>query len=257
MLTIDSERTEQKIADFIKKSLHETPFTKLAVGLSGGLDSSVACGLAVKGVSYENVVAVMLPYGDFDKKGTEDAQLIIDKYTIQPENIVKIDIKDAVDTILRHSPNADHIRRGNIMARMRMIYMYDLSKVFNALVLGTENKSEYYLGYYTRFGDEASDIEPIRNLYKTQIRELAHFMKMPAEILEKAPSAGLWTDQTDEKEFGFTYNDADRVLSHYFDERLSEGEIIRRGLVPADVVKRVLLWVQANAFKRKLPKVFE
>src|SRR6266568_8048806 len=199
MLAIDPQKTSEKIEAFIKRSLAESGYSKMAVALSGGIDSAVAVTLAVRALSYEKIYPVLLPYGNLSKDGVTDAQRVIDKLAIPPENVTQIEITDAVNTILKHTPEADHIRRGNVMARVRMIYLYDVAKKQQALVLGTENKTEYHLGYYTRFGDEASDIEPIRGLYKTQIYELARYLQIPAKIIEKPPTAGLWSDQTDEK----------------------------------------------------------
>lgn len=255
MVSIDTFQTDQKIQHFIKKTLEETGFKKIVIGVSGGIDSAVACNLAARSISYENVIVALLPYGDLHKEDMRDAQVLIDMLTIPPENVVSIDIKPTVNQIIATTKETDHIRKGNIMARVRMIYLYDLSKKHKALVMGTENRTEYYLGYYTRFGDEASDIEPIKHLYKTQIRELAKFLKVPQRIQEKPPSANLWTDQTDEKEFGFSYDDADRILSHYFDDRMRAEEIIKMG-IRQEIVERVLGWVHANAFKQHLPKVF-
>ena len=135
------------------------------------------------------------------------------------------DIQPAVDTILQQIQDADRVRRGNVMARVRMIYLYDLAKKHTALVLGTENKTEYFLGYFTRYGDEAADIEPIRSLYKTQVQQLGQYFQLPASILNKAPSAGLWSNQTDEQEFGFS-RVTDRLCLAGFFERF-ESEISR------------------------------
>jgi NAD+ synthase len=191
---------------------------------------------------------------------------VIDKLAIPQENVTTIDITDGVNAVLKHMSDAasgklvplgdvDNIRKGNVMARVRMIYLYDQAKKQQALVLGTENKTEHRLGYYTRFGDEASDIEPIRGLYKTQVFELARYLQLPEKIIEKQPSAGLWSDQTDEKEFGFSYADADHVLYMHFEEKLSLEEIVRHGMSP-ETVKKVAAWVARNSFKHDLPKVY-
>src|SRR5438034_4146753 len=212
MLAIDPQKTAEKIETFIKHTMAESGYAKVVIALSGGIDSAVAATLAAKALSYEKVCPVLLPYGNLNKDGVNDAQLVIDKLAIPQENVTTIDITDAVNAILKHMPDADNIRKGNVMARVRMIYLYDQAKKQQALVLGTENKTEYRLGYYTRFGDEASDIEPIRGLYKTQVFELARYLQLPEKIIGKAPTAGLWSEQTDEKEFGFSYADADHVL---------------------------------------------
>jgi NAD+ synthase len=146
----------------------------------------------------------------------------------------------------------DNIRKGNLMARARMMILYDNAKKRKALVMGTENKSEYLLGYFTRFGDEASDIEPLRNLFKTQMYDLAKYLGVPEVILTKKPTAGLWEGQTDEGEFGFTYKEADEILSLSFDEKKSVDEIVAAGF-SKDIVDRVLSRVRGNDFKHRLP----
>jgi len=144
----------------------------------------------------------------------------------------------------------DRIRLGNIIARVRMIILFDLAKKHNALVCGTENKSEKLLGYFTRFGDAASDIEPISHLYKTQVRELANYLKLPQKIIEAKPTAGLWPGQTDEGEFGFTYQEADNVLSLYFDKKISTKKIRSLGYKNA---LKILAFAKKNSFKEKVP----
>lgn len=148
------------------------------------------------------------------------------------------------------------IRKGNIMARVRMIFLYDFAKANNLLVVGTENKTEYYLGYFTRFGDEASDIEPIRSLYKTNVWEMAKFLEVPQEIIDKAPSANLWEGQSDEKEFGFSYSDADRILYHYFEEHIPEEGLLDLGC-DKKLIDTVLGFAKKNDFKHRVPYVFD
>ena len=144
----------------------------------------------------------------------------------------------------------DRVRLGNIMARVRMIILFDLDKKQKGLVCGTENKSEALLGYFTRFGDEASDIEPIQHLYKTQVYELAKYLGVPKEIIEKPPSANLWESQTDEGEFGFTYKEADQVLFHYYDKKLKLEEIKSKGFVNAD---KIINFSLKNTYKHHTP----
>ncbi|HSX24459.1 MAG TPA: NAD(+) synthase, partial [Candidatus Andersenbacteria bacterium] len=143
-------------------------------------------------------------------------------------------------------------RLGNIMARCRMIAIYDLAKQKDALVVGTENRSEKYLGYFTRFGDEASDIEPIQQFYKTQVRQLAAHLKLPQEIIQKHPSAGLWDNQTDEQELGFTYEAADKILHAYLDEKKT-GSAIELSNIPKATVNAVLARVASQHFKLETP----
>ncbi len=194
------------------------------------MDSATAFALAVRALGERHVLPVMLPYGN-QKPAREDGFV----FNIAP----------LVDPLL----SDDNIRNGNLMARARMMVLFDQAKKRRALVVGTENKTEHLLGYFTRFGDQASDIEPLRNLYKTQVYQLAKFLGIPQKILDRAPTAGLWEGQTDEGEFGFTYKDADEILYQYFDQKKKEEDIKGN----PDVISRVLARVAANAFKHHLP----
>lgn len=276
-MNLDYKEKAEQIISWLKQTVAEAGFTDVVIALSGGIDSALSATLAAEALGKEHVHVLLLPYGELSKKSTADAGLVVKFLDLPEENIHEIDIRDSVDSVILGSSQNDSriekgtdpgqarmtvtpselgaIRKGNIMARVRMIYLYDFAKASNCLVVGTENKSEYYLGYFTRFGDEASDIEPIRSLYKTQVQEMARFLRIPQEIIEKAPSAGLWESQTDEKEFGFTYADADKVLYHHFDEGLGEEAIVDVG-IPKETVRKVLQWMQENDFKHKLPYIF-
>lgn len=195
----------EKIITFIKNIFQKEGFKKAVVAVSGGIDSSVALMLTVKALDAENVYTLQLPYKN---QSIENSDLIIDLAKIPLKNRVRINIGKIVDGF----GVKDKARLGNIMARVRMIYSFDLAKKLNVLVVGTENKSEKLLGYYTRFGDEAADIEPIIHLYKTQVYQLAGELKIPEKIINQLPTAGLWPGQTDEGDLGFTYEEADQVL---------------------------------------------
>lgn len=258
MFDINYKEKAEKIEKWLQNTVKEAGFEKVVIALSGGIDSAVSATLAVRALGKENVTVLLLPYGLLSEKGTKDAKDVAKSLDLPAENIIIQDIKKPVDELLGNVLDSDIsvLRKGNVMARVRMIYLYDLAKKLNALVVGTENKSEYYLSYFTRFGDEASDIEPIRNLYKTQVWEMAKYLGVPQHVIEKAPTAGLWDAQTDEGEFGFSYLDADRVLYHHFDEGLPIESIIELG-IPEKTVKAVLGWVAKNDFKHHLPKIFE
>jgi NAD+ synthase len=252
MQELNYQQESEKISNWIQKVLSESGMDKIVIGMSGGIDSSVSCALAVKAVGKENVIPVLLPYGNLSSEGVADAKLVLNHLGISEEQVM-IDIQEGVDAIL---PHAEGIRTGNVMARVRMIYLFDLAKQHRGLVCGTENKSEHYLGYFTRFGDEASDIEPIRHLYKTHVWEMAKFFGLPEKIITKAPTAGLWDGQTDENELGFSYQMADQVLHYFIDEKISEAEIVAEGL-DSIVVKKVLQRVKENEFKHRLPFVYQ
>jgi len=183
-----------------------------------------------------------------------DARLVAASLGAPEANVVRIDIRPLVDSFLALDPDMDHLRKGNVMARARMIVVYDQARKHEALVVGTENKSEHLLGYYTRFGDEASDVEPLRGLYKTQVYQLARYLGVPEPVLTKAPTAGLWEGQTDEGEFGFTYAEADAVLALAYDQNRSLDEIVAAGFERARV-EAITGWVRGKQFKHHLPLV--
>lgn len=251
-LTINPEKTAKTITSFIKTTVKDAGFSRVVIGLSGGVDSSTTCYLAIKALGANNVYTAVLPYGSLDKQGVKDARLIIDKLKLPESNVFVIDIKPFVERTVVYDPQMDKLRLGNIAVRLRMILLYDLAKKLDTLVIGTENKTEYLLGYFTRFGDEASDIEPIRGLYKTQVKQLAKYLAVPDKIIKKDPSAGMWLGQTDEGEFGFSYEQADQILFLFHDKKCSFSQIVKQGL-DKEVVKKVLRRAKDNEFKHKLP----
>lgn len=204
------------ITDFLKSVQKKTNKKTWVVAVSGGIDSALSLTLAVKAFGAKNVHAVFLPY---QGQSTTDSESIAAWNTLPTGNIHQIEINEMVYGIVMQLGVKDELAKGNIMARVRMIVIYDLAKKLDALVCGTENKSEKYLGYFTRFGDEASDIEPIQHLYKTQVRQLVEFLHLPSVFLKKAPSAGLWHGQTDEQELGFSYQEADKALAELIDKQ--------------------------------------
>ena len=255
-LSINPEKETERITKFIRESVYNAGFSKVIVGLSGGIDSATSCCLAVKALGAENVLVGLFPFGNLYKEGLEDAKILINHLKIPSSSVKSVDIKPLVDPIITFDPQMDKLRCGNIIARMRMILLYDLAKKMNILVLGTENKTEHLLGYFTRFGDEASDIEPIRHLYKTEVRRLAEYLHIPENIIYKAPTAGLWEGQTDEGEFGFTYEEADQILRLFIDKKLAALEIEAAGF-KREVIAKVLDHVKRNKFKHELPFVLE
>ncbi len=250
MTPVDPKQTSEKLVDFLKTSFEKSGFSDAVIALSGGLDSSISCALAVRALGADHVYPVLLPYGSLSTQATLDAMRVIEMLKISPSHVARVDIKPMLDAVTGKEFGMDNIRKGNLMARTRMMILYDHAKKRNALVVGTENKSEYLLGYFTRFGDEASDIEPLRNLYKTQLYNLATHLGVPEAILTKKPTAGLWEGQTDEGEFGFRYTDADEILFQYFDEHKTEEKITG---FPKETIQMVLSRVRANEFKRHTP----
>lgn len=254
MKSIDVQQEIDHIVAFLRDTLQRVGFSDAVVGLSGGLDSAVSFILAVQALGVDHVYPILLPCGGLSTQGVLDAMKLIEKLHIPLTHVTRIDIKQAVDDVVKQDPMMDKIRKGNVMARVRMTYLFDQAKKRRALVVGTENKTEHVLGYFTRFGDEASDIEPIRHFYKTQVYELAKTLGIPEEIIQKPPSADLWPEQTDEGEFGFTYKDADEILYLLVDEKKTQEEVIAAGF-DKDIVSVVSQRISSNVFKHKTPYI--
>jgi NAD+ synthase len=225
--------------------------SRAVVGLSGGLDSALSCALAVEALGAENVLAVRMPYKASSSDSLEHAQVLIDQIGVQSKTI---EITDMVEPLFKLDPQISKMRMGNIMARERMIVLFDQSEVFKGLVIGTSNKTEILLGYSTIYGDSASAMNPIGDLYKTQVRQLSRALNIPAPIIDKPPSADLWEGQTDENELGFTYEEVDKLLYLLVDQRYSPHEAIEAGL-DKKFVDAVTARIRRNQFKRMLPPI--
>jgi NAD+ synthase len=250
-LSLNTDLAREILAGFIKSEITRVGMTRAIINLSGGLDSALSCALAVEALGAENVFALRLPYRASSSDSLAHAQLMIDQFKIHAETI---DITPMVDPLIAHDPNMSNVRKGNIMARMRMIALYDQSEAFKALPVGTSNKTEILLGYSTLYGDSASAINPIGDLYKTQVRQLSRAMNIPAPIIDKPPSADLWADQTDEKELGFTYEEVDKLLYLLIDQRYSPQEAVEAGF-DKKFVDTVTARVRRYQFKRMLPPI--
>ncbi len=241
------------LADFIYSETNRFGLSKVVVGLSGGIDSTVAAYLAVKALGPKNVLGVLMPYRTSRADSISDALKVVKDLKIKS---MIINLTGAVDALSENDPDIlkNKVRFGNIMARMRMICLYDQSNAYNALVLGTGNKTEILLGYTTLFGDAASAINPLGDLYKTQVWQLAEALKCPKQIIRKKPSADLWSGQTDEGELGFTYKEADELLYYMIDQRYNDDELVELGFKPA-FIKTVRNKIRFNQFKRVPPVI--
>ena len=250
MKKINIAKEKNRIISFIKNYVHDAGFKKGIIGLSGGLDSSVSAYLTVEALGKENVIGVLMPYKTISSQSLEDGKLIAENLGIM---YYIRDISPMIDTYFdQYEKDANKLRRGNRMARERMCILYDLSAKKNALVIGTGNKTELYLGYVTQFGDAACAIEPLGHLYKTEVLQLAKFLKIPSKVINKAPSADLWQGQTDEDELGIKYKVADEILYYILDEKLSDEEIIRKGF-SIDEINHIKNLMEKSEFKRRMP----
>jgi NAD+ synthase len=239
----------EALASFVRDAVANAGARGVVVGLSGGVDSALAAAVAARALGVERVHAFCLPYRSSDPRSAEDARAVAAALGL---TLRTIDISPQVDAYFDAAePDADAVRRGNKMARERMTILFDQAKKLGALVLGTSNKTEILLGYSTVFGDNASSLNPLGDLYKQQVWQLARHLGVPESVVAKAPSADLWPGQTDEGELGFDYPTADEVLYLLFDQGLSADEVVERGY-PAAVVERIVELERANRFKRRL-----
>jgi NAD+ synthase len=248
---IDPAAAQEICSSFLRDQLLASGHRNLVVGLSGGIDSAVAAGLAVAALGADRVRGIMMPYATSSAASLVDAQAVADRLGLVVE---KVDITPMADAFLAGVPAGERVRRGNVMARCRMVVLYDRSARDDALVLGTGNRTEGLLGYTTMYGDNACALNPIGQLYKTEVRLLAAHMGLPDAVLTKAPSADLWEGQADEDELGVTYAEVDRLLHAMVDDGLGERQLAALGFAP-DLVARVASRVGAMAFKRRLPSV--
>jgi NAD+ synthase len=252
---IEAPTAIEVITGFIRSQLEQTGFKRLVVGLSGGVDSATVAFLAARAIGADNLLAVRMPYRSSSAESEADAMRVVTALGCHTE---LIEITPMVDPMLALISGDDEaslqVRRGNVMARQRMIVLYDRSAAFDALVAGTGNKTEALLGYGTLHGDMAAAIAPIGDLYKSQLRAVAGELGVPEEILAKPPSADLWPGQTDEGELGATYDDLDRILFALVDRRWSVERCAAAGL-DAELVAWVALRVARNEFKRQTPPV--
>ncbi|MDH5721050.1 MAG: NAD+ synthase [Spirochaetia bacterium] len=241
----------QRLAEKIKNSGKE----KAVIGVSGGIDSALTLFLTAKAIGHQNITALLMPYKTSSEASIKDGIEACEKAGVK--YIVK-ELSRAADAYFETEPDITQLRKGNVLARLRMIFLYDASAKNDAIVLGTGNKTEIILGYCTLWGDMASAMTPLGDLYKCHVKALAAYMGVPDTILKKPPSADLWEGQTDEGELQITYDLADRIIYHWVDEKKSAAEIIlslKESGENIDAVNRVISLAVNSNFKRKMPDI--
>ncbi|MCY4009570.1 MAG: NAD+ synthase [Anaerolineaceae bacterium] len=236
---------------FIRDALAKAGVSRCVVGLSGGIDSAVSAALAARALGPERVLAIRMPAAETSSASMEDAAAVSEALELP---FMDVSIAEMAEPLLERFPELDRLRKGNVFARLRMLVLYDQSAACAGLVLGTSNKTEMLLGYSTVYGDGAAALQPIADLYKHQIRQMATHLEIPQSVLEKAPSADLWVGQTDEEELGFPYDVADALLYLLVDERYSVAEAIDCGFEPT-FVEHFWQRVKQNHYKRTMPNI--
>ncbi len=252
---LNTKMAQKILTAIIREEIHKTGMQKAVIGLSGGIDSAVSFVLAVMSLGSKNIIPILMPYITSSKESVEHAQMIADQWGVKAhtENITEM-----ANAYFKEHPGMSKNRKGNILARIRMMVLYDHSSMHKALVLGTSNKSEILLGYTTLWGDMANALNPLGDLYKSQVRKLAEHLGIPKEIIQKPPSADLWEGQTDENELNVSYDMIDRLLYQWVDLRRSIEDIVKDAgylKLSRKIIDMIFTRVQKNQFKRKMPLI--
>lgn len=250
-LRINTSIARKMLTGFIVDEIAKTGVKRAVIGLSGGIDSALSAYLSAEALGAANVLAVRMPYRTSSADSLEDAEKVISALGLSS---LTVPITEMADPLINQFPDMSNTRKGNIMARLRMTVLYDQSVAWGGLVMGTSNKTEILLGYSTIYGDSGVALHPIGDLFKTQIRQMAADLEIPASIRTKAPSADLWAGQTDEGELGFSYDDVDQVLYLLVDERYTVEEVIEEGFA-RPFVEGVWRRVKINHYKRTMPNI--
>ncbi|ALQ37119.1 NAD+ synthase [Fusobacterium hwasookii] len=250
-LDLNLKEVHNELVEFLRESFKKAGFSKAVLGLSGGIDSALVAYLLRDALGKENVLAIMMPYKSSNPDSLNHAKLVVEDLGI---NSKTIEITDMIDAYFKNEKEATSLRMGNKMARERMSILFDYSSKENALVVGTSNKTEIYLGYSTQFGDAACALNPVGDLYKTNIWDLSRYLKIPNELIEKKPSADLWEGQTDEQEMGLTYKEADQVMYRLLEENKTVEEVLAEGF-NKDLVDNIVRRMNRSEYKRRMPLI--
>jgi NAD+ synthase len=251
-MDIHTDLARQILAGFIRDEITKSGMSKAVIGLSGGIDSALSAYLSAEALGAENVLVLRMPYETSSPESLEHAELVIEDLNLPN---ITVPITPMTQPLIEQFPDMSNVRKGNIMARSRMIILYDQSMAWGGLVMGTSNKTEFLLGYSTIYGDSGVALHPIADLYKYQVRQLSRAIGVPSPIIDKAPSADLWVGQTDEQELGFTYEDADTVLYLLVDQRYTVEETAEESGFDVEFVSKIWERVKANHYKRTMPNI--
>jgi NAD+ synthase len=250
-LQINTDIARKMLTGFITDEIAKVGLKRAVIGLSGGIDSALSAYLSAEALGPENVLAVRMPYKSSSADSLTDADAVIAALGLAS---LTVPITEMADPLFARFPDMSDRRKGNVMARLRMTILYDQSVEWGGLVMGTSNKTELMLGYSTVYGDSGVALQPIGDLYKTQVRQLSAALGVPQSVIGKPPSADLWAGQTDEGELGFTYAEVDKVLFLLVDERYTLDEVVDEGYTRA-FVEDVWRRVKANHYKRTMPNI--
>lgn len=255
-IKIDPEEIHEKILTFIKGYVYKSKTDGVVVGISGGIDSSLTAKLSVDALGNDSVIGLLMPENSSKPNDIQDAKELAELLGIHYETINITPIIDSFDDMCEHFDSQNKLVMGNLKPRIRMQILYYHANILNRLVIGTSNKTELLIGYFTKYGDGGVDFEPIGDLYKTQVWQLSKYLKIPQKIIEKKPSAGLWIGQTTEGELGIKYTILDSILYGSLDLKMNEKAIAKELNISMNEVQRILNMVKKAEHKRKAPPVF-
>ena len=256
-LKLDPEITCKKIKEFIKNYVNTARCDGVVLGISGGIDSALTAKLSVEALGPNSVLGLLLPESNTSQNDMNDAIDLAESLGINYETIDITPMIDSFNNMCSHFDPKNKIVAGNLRPRIRMQILYYHANILNRLVIGTGNKAEIYVGYFTKYGDGGVDFEPLGDLYKTQVWQLARYLKLPKNIIEKPPSAGLWIGQTDEGELGIQYAILDLILYGYLELKMNKEEIAKELKLSLDEVQRILNIDNRTEHKRKMPPILE